>query len=213
MSHAYTPTPTALPGTVTIPDDGDLPVAADTGGPDEIILDALKNVEQYVILSGDVDRVQITSEADPSEWSYAASGNRAQQNEEPGGLSLRIPCSLPHGSTWSEGSVTISPVVVARAGLPSVMPSVGCFKKNVTTGTVTGLGSTYTDASATVGAYESVHTLTNASFSEVVNSQQYTYYMLLSGEGDGGGGNYQQGLEYIGAITTHSATHIDSGAS
>lgn len=215
MSHAYTPTPTALPGSVTIPDDGDDPDAADSGGPDETILDAIANLETSVIPQADFDRTQAHCSAADSEWGHVAGGNRTQQNEEPGGESLTIHCDLPHGGTWIGASVTISPIVAGRAGLPSVVPSVSAWKKRISTGAVTSVAGAVNDPSASVAAYEAPHDIpiSIAGPNNVIDREFYTYYLLLSGEGDGGGANYSQFMQYVITTTTTTVDAIDPGAS
>lgn len=210
---AYTPTPNPLPGSVTLPADGEQPDAADTSGPDEIILDAIANLESSVLPQADLDRTQNHTVAADSEWGHVAGGGRTQQNEEPGGASLTILCDLPHGGIWIGSSVTIKPVVAARAGLPSVMPSVSAWKKRISTGAITSVAGAVNDSSGTVGAYETAHDIPISSFSETINRELYTYYLLLSGEGDGGGGNYVQYMEFILATTTTTVDAIDPGAS
>ena len=215
MSYAYTPSPAPLPGSVTLPDDGDPPVAADTGGPDEIMLDALKNLENAVLPGADFDRTQAHCSAADSEWGHVAGGNRTQQNEEPGGESLTIHCDLPHGGTWIGASVTISPIVAGRAGLPSVLPSVSAWRKRISTGVSSSVAGAVNDPSASVVAYEAAHDIpiSIAGPNNVVDRELYTYYLLLSGEGDGGGVNYHQFLQYVIATTTTTVDTIDGGAS
>lgn len=69
-----------------------------------------------------------------------------------------------------------------HAGLPSSMPSMQLWKIDPSTGTVTQVGSTATDASGSVGAYEAAHVLTISSLTQLIDG--FVFFLLFRGEDD-----------------------------
>lgn len=69
-----------------------------------------------------------------------------------------------------------------HAGLPSSMPAFKVFRWDPTTGASTQVGTTATDGSGTVGAYEAAHDITLSGLSESLEGR--LYYIQIFGEDD-----------------------------
>lgn len=150
--------------------------------------------------------------APEADWAYdTTTPARIQVTEAPAGQNLIINCDLPNQSTWVSQTVFINPVVAVRAGLPSVMPEVAACKMAISTGVVTVLG-TQVDTSADVTAYETYHPISILSINETVDRATYHYFLILQGEGDGGGGNFVAGLGYNASSDNRVIDFLDESA-
>jgi len=94
---------------------------------------------------------------------------------------------LVDGSTLTEVRVTVMGQTTAGfVSLPTTMPKLKVYKVDGTTGAVTQLGSTATDASGTVGAFNGVHHITVSGLSQGIDQSSSTriFVTVLGGDGN-----------------------------
>lgn len=115
---------------------------------------------------------------------------------------------LPHGSSLLEVNVRVAGVL-SGATMPTTMPTLQIWKRHVTSGTVTQIGTTTTDATANQAAFEAIHLLTVTGFSETIDRANYVYYALLSSPA---GGNTAVGFYALPPVSSFGVTQMDDGA-
>ncbi|WP_438015007.1 hypothetical protein WMF18_29520 [Sorangium sp. So ce315] len=86
----------------------------------------------------------------------------------------------PHGSTLTSVSIAVQPNT--HGSLPAVMPKLRVMRTSSNEITLQTVGSVATDASGSVGAYNSIHPITVTGLSEVIDRNQYNYFVKLEGE-------------------------------
>jgi hypothetical protein len=101
---------------------------------------------------------------------------------------LTYPLDLPDGSTFNSVTVRFQGAA-GHAAFPGGAPTFPFFvlKKIDSNGVVTTFGATTTDASATAGAYETAHNLSQAGIGEVIDNSTYRYTLAFIGETGGNG--------------------------
>lgn len=87
---------------------------------------------------------------------------------------------IPHGSTVSQ--VTFYHDRTDGGSLPLTRVQAEVWKRDVTTGTLTQIGSTTTDPVATLGAYNAYHSFAVTGLTEVIDRTKYNYHAKLIGE-------------------------------
>jgi hypothetical protein len=86
----------------------------------------------------------------------------------------------PHGSTLTSAYIVVQPNT--HGSLPAVMPKIRLMRTSSNEITLQTVGSSATDASGSVGAYNVAHPITLSGLSEVVDRSQYNYFIKLDGE-------------------------------
>lgn len=140
-------------------------------------------------------------------WDYTSLG-RLRQQSTTGGVYCHFELELPHGAALTGVSIYIDPAG-SHAGVPSSKPKLSVYKEIITSAAQTQLGSTATDGSLSVGAYEPVHGFSVAFAAETVNRETTRYFARFEGES---GTNALTGLDIIGLLTTVAVTARDVGA-
>lgn len=120
-------------------------------------------------------------------------------NAKVGGQSL----NLPHGSTLTTCTVTVSPVNLSPPAGTKVAAVIS--KRNLSTGGVTTLVTT-TDPT-TGGSYGSTHSFSTAAITEVIDRTLYQYALKLVGETGTGAASCQ----WFGSTWTGLVAGIDDG--
>jgi len=218
-SGAYTSGGTALNYALmpaaTVVSDGDGPLeAADVAVALEVLLDRTQFLNKLIARGLAFQEQSVTRVIQGTPWSYSgwspdipANGSNWTVPSAQG--ILWIPLTLPHGATLTE--ITLYHKGNAGHGAfpggAPTMPVITLLRKVAATGVETTVG-TFTDASATAGAYEVIHAITLTGLSEVVDRTQQ-YILKLLGEG---GANFIAGETFYCATATFSASQIDIGA-
>ncbi len=101
---------------------------------------------------------------------------------------LHFPLDLPDGSTFNSVSVRYTGAT-GHGAFPGGAPTMPTFvlKKMDLNGAATTFGATSTDTSASAGAYETAHSITQLAINEVINRATYRYILEFTSEG---GGNF-----------------------
>ena len=146
--------------------------------------------------------VSSTSSVDLTEWSQADTGRFVSLVDT--GSRIVMPLDVPHGATLINAIVTFTGAG-GHAALPAVMPSVTIVKTNLLTGADTTISDT-DDPSATVGAYQAIHTFGPTSLSEVIDKSVYRYNLNVSSEA---GANALSGGVLFGVRVTATVSRID----
>ncbi len=214
MPSPFTPTPTILPATITLPDDGDLEDVASVNVPSEVGLDAIAFLTvpaktagtQQKVASQDLNIAQRGQVwYDPAEWGQVTAKPSAVQLSGTATY-ISMDLQLPHGSTLKELDVFITPGG-SHSGLPATMPSWTLYSRNMSTGADTSIISKV-DTSATVLAYETYHVI--RAFPAIVIDRAKRYWVVMNGEGST---NALAGLVFQGIVTVCTVTEQDVGAS
>ena len=87
---------------------------------------------------------------------------------------------IPHGATVSQ--VTFWHDRIDGGALPFTRVQASVWKTDITTGTITQLGTTTTDPVATLGAYNAFHSFAVTGINEVIDRTKYSYHAKLVGE-------------------------------
>lgn len=207
MGSPYTPTPTALPGSVTLPDDGDPRTAASVRSQDETMLDAIALLED----GGPVYHVEDRAlEWDPVAIDFAnwAVDNQGSLLDQTPGSVVPLELNFPHEATVEVLTARFDPTD-GHAGLPAIMPTLKWYKLDVTTGAATQIGSTATDATATAGAFDAAHALSiTPGTPETINKDLYRYIALFTSES---GANSAVGLRLFSLTWTGDTVERNKG--
>lgn len=115
---------------------------------------------------------------------------------------------LPHGSTLLEVNLRVAGVL-SGATMPTTMPTLEIWKRSVTSGAATQIGTTTTDATANQAAFEAIHLLTVTGFSETIDRVFYVYYARVSSPN---GGNTDVGFYALPPTSSFGVTQMDDGA-
>jgi len=118
---------------------------------------------------------------------------------------LSYAINIPHGATWTGVTLRLKGKA-GHGGLPANMPTLRSVKHVISTDTDTSLDYD-TDSSATTGAYETAHDVTN-SFSEVIDSTTGVYTVRIISEF---GANALDNMEIHGVTVTYTMTALDFG--
>lgn len=97
---------------------------------------------------------------------------------------------VPDAATITTVSWTISPVVATRAGLPATMPKLWVEVIDTSDGSISH-SADVTDASATVGDYETTHTITTAALNWTIDASVEVVLVRVQGEA---GANFEAGM-------------------
>ena len=217
MSSPYTPTPTPLPATIDVPDDGDLEDASSVNVPSETSLDAIANLElpqknpseSPPIASRDLNIAQRGMVwFDPAEWFLTAARPIPEAIGASATFYIRMDLTFPHGSTVKEFYVYILPTS-GHGALPGTMPSWTMYEKNMITGAETPVDSK-ADTSVNVAAYEVYHPIGHHVTVPFVADREKRYFIVFNNEG---GANSDSNLQFHGAVSVCTVTSIDVGAS
>jgi hypothetical protein len=87
---------------------------------------------------------------------------------------------MPDGCTLA--SVTVYHNRVDTGVMPANRVQMSVWKINITTGTVTQLGVTTVDPTASLAAYEAHHGFSISTIGEVIDNETCIYYVLVDGE-------------------------------
>jgi hypothetical protein len=120
---------------------------------------------------------------------------------------LYIPLNPVHGDTLQIVTVRYLGSAAHGAGAPpGTMPTLRIYRADMSTGAQTQIGSTGTDASGTIAAYELLHDITCSAIAHVVDRTVNRYYALLRGET---GGNNFTGSDFYGFKMSQDCVAID----
>lgn len=204
MSTVYTPTPTIMPATITLPQDlVDQRTAASVNVPFQTLADAIAYLTGTVTTYRGVNRPAAYVSAGP-----AVAGDTAQtavvvaggaysyelkfDTAYDGGAQGRI-MYFPLTDLQTDDVITAATVYVtpagAHGGLPALMPGICLIRRLRSTGVISSLQSAgfALDTSAGVGAYEATHPIeTGAAIDQnnTVKNQDYEYFLLVQNEGN-----------------------------
>lgn len=88
--------------------------------------------------------------------------------------------TMPDGATLA--SVTVYHNRDDTGLMPATRVQLLVWKLDITTGTATQLGVTTTDPTANLAAYQAHHGFSISTIGEVVDNEQYVYYVIVNGE-------------------------------
>jgi len=88
--------------------------------------------------------------------------------------------TMPDGATLA--SVTVYHNRDDTGLMPATRVQLLVWKLDITTGTATQLGVTTTDPTANLVAYQAHHGFSISTIGEVVDNEQYVYYVIVNGE-------------------------------
>lgn len=190
MPHNLTETPTRG-SPVSVPDPGDARTAASVDGP----FQTLANRVAYLEANGDACRdFNLQMPIESAVLDSLVGGNWVYTNgfwwqtDVAAAAKLWIPLRLPVGATLTTVTVFLSGATLAgaaaHAGVPATKPKItlkASFPSSDTTTTLGTVIGTATDGSASVGAYDTAHTITISGLSEVVTGSK-RYAVALEGE-------------------------------
>ena len=106
--------------------------------------------------------------------------------------------ALPNGVTLSSVAINIQGSGT-DAALPALMPALSIWRVPITGGTTVQLGSTATDTSTPLAAYQALHSITVTGIAATVDRSQYIYYAQLRPESST---NATSGMLAFGASVT-----------
>ncbi len=219
-----TGTVTSFVASVTIPADGDARDAASVNVATEGAADRTQLLYQDfkqrmlgilpLVPYQSITRVQEYPAYAPAANWVPDAGNSRMTNLVVG-TSLWIPVVIPHGAIWT--GYTISLIGAAGhgafpGGKPAAMPNSTGLKMHKTTGVEsgpTGFTAPMVDASATAGAYEAIHSLTDSGGTEIVDRTLYKYFIQFISET---GANGIVGDVFCCASVTYTLPAVDVGA-
>jgi hypothetical protein len=132
------------------------------------------------------------------------------QTDKTTAFALIIPISnLVQSGTLTGVTVYLDGGLTAVHGaLPDTKPQHQVFKSNITTGVLTQLGSTATDAPASVAAYEAGHSVAVTGLSEVI-TESHRYMAVVLGES--GANSENNALIVHGLVASFSCTLLTPG--
>lgn len=148
---------------------------------------------------------ELTPTADPTEWlcnTITGTGNWYALGSA--GEVLTQPIHVPFGATITGVSVYVQGDS-GHVGLPGTPPILNLHETDVTTGVVTSYGS-YSDTSASVGAYQAVHAITSGTISVATSRAACRYTLALQTEA---GANAKTLLQYLGARVSYTIAAYD----
>jgi len=115
-------------------------------------------------------------------WDWAQDGTYGPiQKNATVGTVLRVPFVVPAGVTITDVRVYIKPAG-AHGGLPAVMPAIQTKYLDIT-GTLNNVGTSQSDTSGSVGAYEAVHSITKTGLSFVTGAAGHLFVDLTAESG------------------------------
>lgn len=234
MSTSYSPTPTLLGSTITLPQDlVDQRTAASVNVPFQALADAVAYLQQSVThtrakgCGSPIGRVRAGAEAK----TYDMKGKRLDPWEDGASLPVlhvygeRIRCGTPEtGSNIAThfvydvtdlmidgATVTLLSAACANPNtvtLPAMMPAIALVRYNPSADTWESLraAGTKTDTAATVGAYNLVHEIRFVpDQNATVDLTTYVYYAVICPEG---GTNGIEGLSFYRLLVEQTARRI-----
>jgi hypothetical protein len=204
----YTPAAQAPPTSYTLPADGEKVKAASVNPTFEDLADAVKWLTESNMPSTPIAYWHRNDwEVADNTWTYGFTPHWGPSQLTTGGQ-IGLALDLPHGCTLNTVTVYIDPAA-GHGGLPT-LPNVKVYKTAPDVGTQTQLGSTSTDTSGSVGAYEAIHAMpTISSINEVIDREALRYYLVFTGEA---GGNFVALLRITGVQVQYTVTKRDDGA-
>lgn len=140
-----------------------------------------------------------------TDWAFTSTGTILASIAN--GDHVEWPITAPHGSVLTAFAVLLQPSG-GHGGLPANLPALLVYKRNLTTGGTTNV-ATATDSSASVAAYQAVHTVTASGFTETIDRATYGYFARISNEF---GVDALVGLTILGAKRTTTVTKIDEAS-
>ena len=109
---------------------------------------------------------------------------------------------LPNGATLNTVAVKFKGNP-AHGGAPGTMPTLKVYRRAITAGTFTQLGSTTTDTYGSAGAFETTHDISVASIAHTIDRTANTYQLVFTFEG---GANAVSGASLFAISATCSVT-------
>lgn len=209
MPTVFTPSAAAPPTSYTHPSDGDSPIkAADVTVPLEAIENAVKWIaaDNHASVVLDYIHSGVWVPLNANEFLVTAAPFEFKQNLS--GSQAFAPLDLPDGNLFTALTIYIK-TTSGHGALPGTMPKLSVYRYDPLTGTAAQIGSTTTDPSASVGAYDTLHGISVTGLNHTVNRQLYSYYARFEGEG---GANYQNLLRLLRLVYTITVTKRDPAA-
>lgn len=212
MGSTYTGTAAHSTG-IYLPSDGDDDVVASVNA----ALEACRD-EDLSLRAGEIDSVAVTRMVNMAlavedgtvggSWlPKMNSGSKGWVATTTAAGFLWIPLDVPDGATIT--AITAYVKAAGGHGVLPTMPVIEFFSFAPATGVSTGIHTT-ADASASVVAYEALHTIAMTGLSEVVD-RSAKYYMV--GQTNEQGGSAIAGLTLYGISVTFTTAQRDPGAS
>jgi hypothetical protein len=109
---------------------------------------------------------------------------------------------LPNGATLNTVTAKFKGNP-AHGGAPGTMPTLKVYRRAITAGTFTQLGSTTTDTYGSAGAFETTHDISVASIAHTIDRTANTYQLVFTFEG---GANAVSGASLFAISATCSVT-------
>lgn len=191
MPHTYTPSGTRN-ATITLPDDGDAANVASINTPMQQLSEEVELIAQHVpggsVGTSTAFQVPLNIFANASDrFAVGGVGLIEQVNvTDAGGVLFWVPTVMTCKITAVRMAWKGAP---AHANLPGTMPKIELLRFNSNSNTYTSIGS-QTDPSGATVAYQANHNVDLTGLAEVVSSQNYWYYLSITGEA---GANALQG--------------------
>lgn len=107
---------------------------------------------------------------------------------------------LPHGNVLTSVSVYFTGPPT-NAAEPAQLPRLEVYKRALTTGTATQIGSTTTDTYGSSAAYKAKHLITVGSLSETIDRTANVYYGYFRSE-SGANAAIDARVEHVGVVAT-----------
>jgi len=191
MPQSYSPSGTYPTFPVSIPKDGELwSYATVMQAVVEPVIDAVGYVKSQT------DSLQATSSkvrtqlgvffsTVDGDWTRDCSTNIPGVSQVTAARTGMFVLDIPNGVTLTALTVPVTGQAghAGAGGLPSPMPFFQLQKIKYSDGTITSITGTVTDSSASTSAYETRHTVTMGTLSEVIDRTQYSYVLKCTGEG------------------------------
>lgn len=137
----------------------------------------------------------VTMNFNNSIWALLTSGTY-RQADTASPFSIFLPIRLQSGDTLNSVTVRVDGAGggATHVGLPATLPAVEVFRVNSSTGAATSIAGPTTDASASLGAYESDHDITLSSIAETAAGARY----FVEIQGESGANAVNDALQLIG---------------
>lgn len=192
-----------MPGNITDSDTFSDPIVHPTDGDAvngagiELVAQGLANRTRWLlnrILGATAQTIIVPPIPAAQEGEYFATASMPADTTDGAMLQSGVPGSDPICKCFLVGLPRTGTITGVRANvfgawasavhgaLPSSMPSIQLWKMNAQSGALAQVGSTATDTSANVAAYEVAHQLSIASISQTIEG--FVFFVLVRGEDD-----------------------------